>query len=362
MQTIKIGKIKEFYQSELKKYSNNNFFIISKSLRENPSIQFIEKETDATSIRFVSGYPSWEEEENYLKLNFNYLKNKSNIITIGGGSSIDRGKILLAFKAAYHELDAKNLEPVDIQDLIKDKLLEGEITAIPTTAGSGSEATSFCTIWMNVNDGIKFSLSHAQLIPSKVFFDPELLVALDKFVLLTTYLDAVSQAIESLMSIKSSRESEFFAIRSLELLFSVDIRSIKVLETSDALTLLKGANYAGKAINITRTGIPHSVSYPLTKLFNIPHGLACFASLQTVLNIFITNEVKSESSIYLLKFADLINKLYSEFKIYELIRNYISKNDFKNLYFLTINEQRVFNSQIEYTKEIFLQIINRIYD
>ncbi len=197
------------------------------------------------------------------------------IIAIGGGSCIDTAKVLSIMLP-----NKINLSQI-INKLNKSLLDEKayDILAIPTTAGSGSECTSFATIW-DKDQGIKRSLDLLELKPKYVLNSSELLKTLSSEQLIISALDARAHAIESFWSPKSSFESEAFA--SLSLTSSIGIFSKITDKDADYHSLMKASFNAGKAINITRTSLPHAISYPLSIQFGVPHGLAVSFTLRSV--------------------------------------------------------------------------------
>lgn len=187
------------------------------------------------------------------------------ILAIGGGSVIDTAKGTIAYMSGTPESEilANNFDPGAAKPLF---------IAIPTTAGSGSEATPFAVLYKN---GIKHSIAHQLLLPEIVFLDPELTLSCSRQLTLASGLDAVCQSIESLWSKGATAQSREYAEEALALLLPnifniINSPSNLVLRTP----MLMGANLAGKAIAISRTTAAHALSYGLTSRYDIPHGIA----------------------------------------------------------------------------------------
>ena len=128
------------------------------------------------------------------------------IIALGGGSVIDSAKV---FSAA-----AGNFEKVE--RYLKDgeaklTLSAIPIIAIPTTAGTGSEVTSFATIW-DEEHGRKFSLAHDKLYPEIAVVDPVLMLGKPHDLTLATGLDALSHAVESIWNVNANPVSARHAV------------------------------------------------------------------------------------------------------------------------------------------------------
>lgn len=196
------------------------------------------------------------------------------IIAIGGGSVIDMAKLINFF--ASNDLDALEYVKSKKGNIGKPKPL----IAVPTTAGSGSEATSFAVLYV---DKEKFSVDNEYVLPDVAIVDPALTMSLPKYITATVGMDALSQAIESYWSINSNDESKNFARASIELTVANLIRAVNDPDTYSRLAMARAAHLAGRAINITRTTSPHAVSYPLTLYFGITHGHAVGLTLSSML-------------------------------------------------------------------------------
>ena len=181
------------------------------------------------------------------------------IIAIGGGSTIDVAKCIKAF-AFMDDTDCC------LNQTITDNSIK--ILAVPTTAGTGSEATHFAVIYYN---GEKKSVSHKSLLPEYVILCEKGLESLPVYQRKTTMLDILCHSIESLWSVNSTEVSGKFASDAIEL-FVGFYKSYLGNETIGSRKMLYAANYAVKAINITKTTAPHAMSYKMTSLYGISHG------------------------------------------------------------------------------------------
>ena len=216
----------------------------------------------------VSGNPRLELIENGIKAFQKF--NPDIVIAIGGGSAIDAAKIINA-------LSYQNDRP---EEYIKGKKLECNdsdkcakpLIAIPTTAGTGSESTHFATIYIEKK---KYSLADKHLmLPTISIVDPSLTESLPQYVTATTGLDAICQGIESFWSINSNRESREYAIEAVKIGLENIEKAVNNPDQISRLNMAKAAHLSGKAINISKTTACHSVSYPLTSYFGVPHGHA----------------------------------------------------------------------------------------
>ena len=221
------------------------------------------------------------------------------IIAIGGGSVLDMAKILniISSQKIYSVLDL-----IINPHLISSKNFS-PLVAIPTTFGTGSEATNFAVVYINKN---KYSVEHYYMKPDFVIIDPELSYNLPKKISASTAFDALCQGIESFWSINSTDESQDFSQKSIELI----LKFIKpaVLDSNKFAIgqLTIAANLSGKAINITKTTAPHAISYPITSYFNIPHGHAVALTLG---KFFIINSEALDEDIIDSRGAQHLNKV-----------------------------------------------------
>jgi phosphonate metabolism-associated iron-containing alcohol dehydrogenase len=195
------------------------------------------------------------------------------VIGLGGGSAIDTAKAVSVL--------SKNQGPVDEYLFGKTKIVDRGVplVAIPTTAGTGTEVTQYASI-IDETKKRKLSLSHEYIHPSIAIVDPTLTVTMPKFVTATTGLDALSQCIEAYWAKDRTPISDIFALKGIALIFNNLLNAFKHAENTEFRERMAlAALFSGIAINITKTTIVHSVSYPLTTHFKISHGLACALTL-----------------------------------------------------------------------------------
>lgn len=186
------------------------------------------------------------------------------VLGVGGGSVLDVAKLAAVLAPQPHP----PAEYVTGRRAL-DRPRASRLLLVPTTAGSGSEATRFATVYV---DGRKHSLDHPALRADTVVVDPELSRGQPPAVAAAAGLDVLSQAVESLWSIRSTGESRRLAAEALDLL--LDPRAPR-----PALAALR----AGQAIDVTRTTAAHAFAYPLTARFGVPHGHACALNLAWLL-------------------------------------------------------------------------------
>ena len=203
------------------------------------------------------------------------------IIAIGGGSTIDTAKAVAAIETSGSEnwIDDHLKRGTPFPELFNPKPL----IAIPTTAGTGSEVTMWATIW-DMEEKKKYSLSHPKLYPEIALLDPELTLTLPEKETAYSGLDALSHAMEAVWNKNHNPVSDTFALKAIELVRKYLPRLRHDPGNIDLRTsLLRASLFAGLAFSNTKTALAHSISYPLTAHFNIPHGLACALPLPHIL-------------------------------------------------------------------------------
>lgn len=199
-----------------------------------------------------------------------FQKNQCDVVlAIGGGSAMDVAKCIKLFAT---------MDPG--QNYLQQPIVPNSIPliAVPTTAGTGSEATRFAVIYYG---GEKQSVSHESCIPEAVLLDASVLDSLPMYHRKATMLDALCHGIESYWSVHSTEESQAYAAKAIGSILSNSESYLNNLPSGNE-NMLMAANFAGKAINLTQTTAGHAMAYKLTTLYGIAHGHAvalCVAKL-----------------------------------------------------------------------------------
>lgn len=200
------------------------------------------------------------------------------IVALGGGSVLDMGKAL-AYGLQKDAADPRELLAWIRAGQALPDLRPLPLHAVPTTSGTGSEVTPFATIW-DSEAKKKLSLTSGQLYPLFAWIDPTLTLTLPWAQTLSTALDAFCQALEGYCNKRCTPLTDALALRAIPLIFH-GLPGLK--EDPSALSwrtdLAEASLLAGLVISQTRTGLSHSISYPLTAHLNLAHGLACTFSL-----------------------------------------------------------------------------------
>ncbi len=182
------------------------------------------------------------------------------ILAIGGGTSIDTAKGAAWCMAG----GALTTQPAPETELLP-------LFAVPTTAGTGSEATHFAVCW---HEGRKHSLADPRLLPAHAIVDSNLHQSLSPRLTATAGFDALCQALESLWSHSVTDSSREDASQAARLLLGSLEGAVTQPTPELRRAMARGAHLAGRAINVTKTTTPHALSYALTFEHGIPHGYA----------------------------------------------------------------------------------------
>lgn len=279
------NKLKSFL---VKKKVRNIFLVTGKA-------SFSLSGTEAALKKALSSYRVTRFSDFHVNPNMEGLirgiklfKNKKYdaVIAIGGGSVIDMAKLINILSAQ----DGNPYEYIKKEKEIKKK--GRPLVAIPTTVGSGSEATHFAVLYI---DKLKYSVAHKYLLPDYSIVDAVFTRNLPGHIIASSGADALCQAIESYWSVNSTEASKEYSRRAIELAISNLENAVKDSSPESRQAMLEAAHLAGRAINITKTTAPHAISYPITAYFGVAHGHAVSLTLGKILKY--NSEVKKNDAV-----------------------------------------------------------------
>ena len=226
-------------------------------------------------------------------------KNCDAIMAIGGGSAMDVAKCIKLFSPMKGEgKDGSFLKMETRHSLIP-------FLAMPTTAGTGSEATRYAVIYY---DNKKQSITNDCLIPEIVLLDPSCLKTLPLYQKKATMFDALCHAIESYWSVNSTDKSKEYSEKAIRQVMTSMAGYLSNTEEGNRGMLL-AANMAGKAINITQTTAGHAMCYKITSLFGCAHGHAAALCVRKLFPYMVANTKKCidpRGEVYLKQTLDAI--------------------------------------------------------
>lgn len=200
------------------------------------------------------------------------------VIGIGGGSPIDAAKAI-ALTAA------NNLDIDHIYDTASFKK-SYPIVAVPTTSGTGTEATQY-SVLTDTALNKKAGFGHDLAFPALALVDPAYTLSLHRSVTLNTAIDALSHLLEGLYSNKRMPLLYPIIHRGVALIYqnlSLALDNLSEAKYRDALS--QASLYGGITISHTSTTLQHSIGYPLTTAFNVPHGLANGIVMKQMLDLY----------------------------------------------------------------------------
>jgi alcohol dehydrogenase class IV len=192
------------------------------------------------------------------------------IIAVGGGSVMDMAKLVNIFKANGGEMMSyvTGRTPIEKRGL--------PLAAVPTTSGSGSEATHFAVLYV---DKVKYSVAHEYMRPDYCLIDPALTSSLPPQITASSGVDALGQAIESYWSVNSTDTSKSYSEQAIEQAVAHLKQAVKAPDKASRQAMADAAHLAGKAIDIAKTTGPHALSYYFTSHYDVPHGHAVALTL-----------------------------------------------------------------------------------
>ena len=266
-----------------------------------------------THLSVTSANPKVESIQSLLD---NIGGDVDGFIAVGGGTTIDTTKLLnlaVVSKSNAHGLLTMKSAPLRLLPFM----------AIPTTAGTGAEATRFAVCY----DGeTKYSVDFEVVRPSHVALVPEFSATMPPYQKASTNFDAYAQAVESLWAKGATEESKEYANRAL-----------KLINTGD---WPEASYWAGRAIDISRTTAAHAFSYYLTSHYGIPHGHAVYM----VFEYICRNNGHPE---YIRKIPEL--KTMREFAA----EKGVAWEDFVDALFDNVNLKRLGNNPVAVRRESF---------
>jgi len=221
---------------------------------------------------------SSEPTLDYIEEGVNLFKDNQcdSIIAVGGGSPIDAAKAIAVM--------AKNKGGIaDYKGLGNLPLPGVPLVCVPTTAGTGSEATQFTIITDPVKDE-KMLIGSPHLMPDIAVVDPELTLTMPRGLTAATGIDSLTHAIEAYVSVKAQPMSDMYALSAVELIAG-NLRQAWAngsnLEARSKTML--GALYGGIAFSNSSVALVHGMSRPIGANFHVAHGDSNAALLDVVM-------------------------------------------------------------------------------
>lgn len=218
-------------------------------------------------LRDFTPNPSFEEIQEGVR---EVQKNSPDIIIgVGGGSVLDAAKILTCLSTGLFQEEIDLAEALQGATFRRSAKSKPRLVLMPTTAGSGAEATSFSVVYFGQE---KYSFSNTELPAELVIANYKLVRSAPTAVLASSAMDAIAQSIESYWARASTAVSRKCALEGLKLMWSSAYNAVILRKPDDLKAIVVGSNLVGQAINISKTTANHALSYKITSEFGVPHG------------------------------------------------------------------------------------------
>ena len=267
----------------LKKMGNKAFIVTGRHVAVSNMMKQLtalldENGIDCVTFDGITGEPTDTMIENGVKM----LKSSGCdfIIGIGGGSPLDSAKAIAAMAVNEGSIADYN-----------GKEITGEIlplAAIPTTAGTGSEATKF-TVITDSEKGIKMLLKGDVLVPKLAIVDSSFTIGAPKSVISATGLDALTHAVEAYTSRKAFSMTDTLAVSAVKRIMKYLPIAYKEPDNSLAREQMSiAALEAGICIYNSSVTIVHGMSRPIGALFHVPHGMSNAMLLKECLSFAVS--------------------------------------------------------------------------
>lgn len=222
--------------------------------------------------------PTIDNIEEALRL---YRENSCEaIIAFGGGSPMDCAKGVGA------RIARPNKSLLQMKGILKVRKKLPPLFAIPTTAGTGSEAT-LAAVVTDSKTHVKYQIDDIALIPHFAVLDPLLTVGLPAHITATTGMDALTHAVEAYIGKSNTRETKSLSRKATALIFdNIQTAYSDGKNVAARSNMLKASYYAGVAFTRAYVGYVHAIAHALGGLYGIPHGLANAVVLPYVLEYY----------------------------------------------------------------------------
>ena len=227
------------------------------------------------------------------------------VVAAGGGSVLDVGKAI----AALANEEAETAEFLRGQAI---RVTGVPCIAVPTTSGTGAEVTPNSVI-CDRSVPVKKSIRGLGILPRVALLDPELTVSVPPKMTAYSGMDALTQAVESLVSIHATLLTRALSLHAVRLLKDSLVAAFEEGTNMQARTdAAYGSLMAGMALANARAGVVHGIAHPLGVRYDIPHGLVCGVLLPHAMGLnaaYAASDFEELESIFGGNPVELVTKL-----------------------------------------------------
>lgn len=342
------------------------FLIWNECITENSDVKSIITENSNIDFKTIVFTKSNPDTEDLFEL---YVKTKdenfSLVVAIGGGSVMDMAKSL----CCIYGNDIRNEE--ELRQGIKKKAFTRPFckwVGVPTTAGTGSEVTCWATVWNNIENS-KLSLESKYNYAYAAMVDPQFASTMPASLAVSSALDAVSHATEAYWAKASNLISKTYSLRAISLIMNniMDLFNKDKQETAHNY-MAQGSVLAGLAFSNTKTTACHSLSYPLTLKYHIPHGTAVSMLIEPVMRVNLEAVENSEDllSAYGVDSVDELGKkikaILEKADIPDSLQLWgVETAELAGLAAACRTKGRIDNNPVDLSEETIVDILNSIY-
>lgn len=285
------------------------------------------------------------------------------VVAIGGGSIMDVGKSL----CCLYQTDLSDAE--DLRTYIQAGRFgtpKVRWIGVPTTSGTGSEVTCWATIWDPSKDA-KRSIENQANYAYAALIDPELTANLPLKLAVSSALDATAHAVEAFWAKHTNTVSRALALQAIRTIMG-NMEDLLCGKPEAHEAMAQGSMLAGLAFSNTKTTACHSISYPLTMHYHIPHGAAVSMLLAPVLELNAPRVDGLESLLAALGVSDaaMLQQRIRSFLQHsgqpDTLRGWgVAWEDCSSLAKLGMTKGRADNNPVEITAENIQGILESIY-
>jgi len=261
------------------------------------------------------------------------------IVGFGGGSSMDVAKATF-FRFERPDVPLCDMSPTETYGLRS----KSRLVAIPTTSGTGSEASFGCVI-TNSESGRKLSLACFELAPDVAILDPDVASKMPPKLRASTGIDVLAHGVESYICSMRNYFSDALAVKAIQTVFQFLEKSFKAGDDEAKEKMHYAATYAGIAMSNSGLGLAHGIGHSIGAVFHTPHGHAVgvalpyaieycsetskdrYFELLKMLGLVVTKPEETTS-----KFSTMIKELMTKIQLSTTIKGLgISEGNFKRM-------------------------------